>query len=165
MPHQGLTARVCDVAHFGKARRHDTKEEPIMKPLKVLVIEDTSFLLEHYARRLQTLDNIRLSGLKTVGSMGEALELFKRESPDVVITDLSLSPSNTEGFGILRALKRACPGICVVLTTSIYSPDAHDELNEHIKRSKFDAVFHKLDLDNLVLFLRKRSLELALDVH
>jgi DNA-binding NtrC family response regulator len=165
MPQQGLTARFCDVAHFGRLRRHDTKEEQIMKPLKVLVVEDAAFLLDHYVKRLGTLDNIKLIKVPTMESIDQALEVFKREAPDVVITDLSLTSSHTEGFGILRTLKRACPGICVVLTTSVYSPDNHDKLNEHIRHSKFDAVFHKLDLDNLVVFLRKRSLELALDYH
>jgi DNA-binding NtrC family response regulator len=165
MPQQGLTVRLCDGAHFGRLRNHSPKEEQIRKQIRVLIVEDTPFLLDHYVKRLGRLDNISLVEVPVIESMDRALEIFKSEKPDIVITDLSLTASHTEGFGILRVLKRCSPDLCVVLTTSIYSPENHDELNEHIRHSKFDAVFHKLDLDGLVAFIRKKSLELSLGHH
>ncbi len=154
-----LTVKLGQAAHFERNSPHDPQEERICKHLRVLVIEDTPFLLEHYMKKLGALDFIALVRVPAVKSLDEAFAFVNAHRPDIVITDLSLTSSHTEGFEILRVLKKHIPEMCVVATTSIYSPRNNDEVNEHLRASRFDAVFHKLDLDGLELFLKKKAIE------
>jgi DNA-binding NtrC family response regulator len=128
----------------------------MMKPLRVMVIEDTPLVLDLYHENLGKIKGISLVKTPPVETFDLAMDLFRKEQPDIVVTDLSLTSAHTEGFGILRTLKKCSPRVCVVLTTSIYSPDNHDDLTEHIKHAKFDAVFHKADLQHLSEFIRSK---------
>ncbi len=163
MPSGVLTVKLGHAAHFDKHSPHDPKEERICKHLRVLVIEDTPFLLQHYMDRLGALDFIALIRVPAVKSLDEAFAFVNAHRPDIVVTDLSLTSSHTEGFEILRVLKKHVPQMCVVATTAIYSPHNSDEVNEHLRKSRFDAVFHKLDLEGLELFLKKKAIESTMD--
>ena len=152
----GLRISIGQAVAFRSGRKHEPSHEPIMTPLKVVVIEDTPIVLDLYHEKLGKIKGIDLVKTPPVESFDLAMEIFREVQPHIVITDLSLTSAHTEGFGILRTLKRCAPGVCVILTTSIYSPANHDELNEHIRHAKFDAVFHKADLEHLAEFIRSK---------
>ncbi len=155
----GLMVKLGAAAHFERHSPHEPKEERICRHLRVLVIEDTRFLHEYYMKRLGALKYIALLPVPPVVGLEQAFSLINAHRPDIVVTDLSLTASNTEGFEILRVLKKHVPQMCVVATTSIYSPHNVDEVNEHLRKSRFDMVFHKLDLEGLELFLKKKAIE------
>ncbi len=163
MPPLGLTVKLGHAAHFDKHSPHGPQEESICRHLRVLVIEDTPFLLEHYMKRLGALDFIALIRVPAVKSLDDAFAFINAHRPDIVVTDLSLTASHTEGFGIVRVLKKHDPQMCIVATTAVYSPHNDDELNRHLRDSKFDAVFHKLDLEGLELFIKKKAIESTME--
>lgn len=129
------------------------KSEPPHRTLRVVVIEDARLLLDYYLLMLSRVRRLVVVNTQPVKSLEAALAIIEEKKPDVVITDLCLSRTGVEGFDILKEVRRRYPGTTVVLTTAIYSPDNHDPLNERIRTEGFDAVFHKLDLAHLDMFL------------
>jgi DNA-binding NtrC family response regulator len=156
----GHLAKLGEVASFRCLRTNDPMHERITKPARVMLVEDTQWLLDIYLQRLSRLHDIRVANSRAIKSVDRALELFLNENPDVVITDLSLTSGNTEGFEILHAVRELSLGAVVVLTTSIYSPQNDDDVNREIRRQPFDAVFHKLDFDHLAVYLERKAHEL-----
>lgn len=159
MPQQGLRVKLGEAVHLREPRRDDPGSESNIRPLRTLVLEDFPPLLDLYKRHLKAVEGIELVDVKPVHSMDDALVAFNTAKPDIVVTDLSLTASNTEGFNILRVLRRCYPRLCIILTTSVYSPESTDELSEHIRKASFDAAFNKFDLESLILFLKKKAIE------
>jgi DNA-binding NtrC family response regulator len=136
-------------------RLPDTSSEPIRKLVKIVIFEDTDFLLDLFFDNLKVLKGFDIVSPKTTCSTAEALRTFEKEKPDIVITDLCLTSDHTEGFDILAAIKKVSPDTVVVLSTSIYSDKGTDDLSCEIRRKGFDAVFHKLDFEHLTGFLQQ----------
>ena len=76
-----------------------------------------------------------------------------RKRPDVVITDLSLDEGGTEGFEILKRIRKISPQTKVGLATSSYHPEKSDEINREIRKQGFDALFQKHDIQAMSEFV------------
>ena len=152
MPHGRMKDRVSP--HSRKLSLPLPSLEPPQK-LKVAIFEDADIILDLYKDRFGKMEGISLVNSQVISTVAEALSIFVHEKPDLSISDLSLTDGHTEGFSILRAIKKCSPGSLVALSTSIYSPNNHDDLTEHIRMARFDAVFHKVDLDNMAAYLMK----------
>ncbi|MFN7991066.1 MAG: response regulator [Candidatus Micrarchaeia archaeon] len=133
------------MAKFKRARIQDPITEPLIKPLRVVVIEDFPPLLRLYLKELKKVTGIQVEPSSTVESIEGALNIFERAVPDIVITDLSLTEGRTEGFDILKIVKAKSPSTTVILTSSAYDPSSNDPFAQEIRSHGFDAVFPKLD--------------------
>jgi DNA-binding NtrC family response regulator len=131
--------------------------EPIRKPVNLLILEDVSDVLTIYVKRLKRIDGVKLPFKKTVNSVDEALFLFRRFRPEIVITDLSLRiPARADGIDILNEIKRISPDTPVGLAT-VFSPGSTDVTTETIRRAGFDAIFNKSDIRGLADFVRSTA--------
>tara|TARA_Y100000310_G_C20619450_1_gene782457 strand:- start:115 stop:489 length:375 start_codon:yes stop_codon:yes gene_type:complete len=72
-----------------------------MEKIKILVVEDDSFLLEMYATKLRT-ENFKV--LTTTNGQ-EALKISRQEKPALILLDLNLP--EIDGFTVLEELKGA----------------------------------------------------------
>jgi len=70
---------------------------------KVLIIEDEPFLVEIYREKLEA------EGIKTIAtdSVVEALNLFQKESPDLILLDILLP--REDGLYFLKRLREEFP--------------------------------------------------------
>ena len=155
--HVGLRVKLGEAATF-RSFRHNPGFEPANRLVRLAIFEDSSFLLNLYVQRLGKQRSIDIRNSKTVQTVEEALSVFKKELPDIVITDLSLTPKGTEGFEINKRIRALAPNTIVVLTSSVYSPK-ESGISEKMRKEKFDAIFHKMDLEGLDRFIEDRVLE------
>ena len=85
------------------------------KNLKILLVEDDSFLLGMYA------DKFRAEGFEVyvAGNGAKALKLIREKLPDAVLLDVILP--NMDGFEVLRELRRDADlkNIPVILLTNL----------------------------------------------
>ena len=70
-----------------------------MGNVKILVVEDDSFLLQMYTTKLETENFEVLTAL----SGGEALRVVEKEHPSLILLDLNLP--EVDGFTVLEELK------------------------------------------------------------
>lgn len=93
------------------------------KKIKILLVEDDSFLASLYATKFTT------EGFEVLqtGRGEEVLELSKQEKPEVILLDLVLP--GTDGFSALAALKSepATKKIPVVILTNL---NEREEVNK-----------------------------------
>lgn len=126
-------------------------------PVGVAIFEDVGEVLEAYVARFEGLRGINVMCRATVGSAGEAIGIFLRSRPSIVITDLSLGEkANTDGFTILRVIKEESPRTAVALST-LHSAGSTTAIEEEIRRQPFDAVFHKTDMQGMSAFITRTA--------
>jgi DNA-binding NarL/FixJ family response regulator len=82
------------------------------KPISVLLADDHRIFRDGIASMLKDIGDIQPIGMASNGN--EALELIERDTPDVVILDLSMPEMN--GFEVLKRLKEmeVKPGIVIL---------------------------------------------------
>jgi CheY-like chemotaxis protein len=105
---------------LGNAVAIDVREssESATVPLPtVLVVDDEPDMLENVARILQRGSYVCL----TAKSGQSALQVFEREQPDLVLTDLRMT--GMDGLALLRAVRRLSPRTPVIIFTA-YASDA-----------------------------------------
>ena len=73
-----------------------------MDPKRVLIIDDQPDLREMLALRLQSYGFL----VETAENGREGLEKIKKQSPDVVITDIHMP--EIDGFTLLKEVKKLC---------------------------------------------------------
>ncbi len=91
------------------------------KPCKVLVIEDDA------AARMTLTAFLEDSGYTVVeaGQGRRAMELFSRERPDIVLTDLRMP--DMDGFVVIARLKEESPSTPVIVITGTGDDSAASE--------------------------------------
>jgi CheY-like chemotaxis protein len=89
----------------------------VTPPQTVLVVDDEPDMLDGVARILRRGPYTCLTATSGQG----ALQVFEREQPDVVLTDLRMP--GMDGLALLRALRRLSPRTPVILVTA-YASDA-----------------------------------------
>lgn len=77
---------------------NDTKDW--LKGKKILFVEDDIFFADMISAKLNTYE----CTLFNAGSGEQALEILKKEKPDLIILDLLL-PGKVDGFGVLESVK------------------------------------------------------------
>jgi len=129
-------------------------------PVGVAVFEDVGEMLDAYVRRLERLNGVILKCRATVDNADEAIRIFRRSRPSIVITDLSLGEeANTDGFTILRFIKKESPRTAVALAT-LHSAGSTTDIEAEIRKQPFDAVFHKTDFNGIESFIALKAWEL-----
>jgi DNA-binding NarL/FixJ family response regulator len=89
-----------------------------VRPLRLLLVEDSKVLTERLAEVVRQIPGLEL--LAAVDTEEAAREVVARERVDVMILDLHLKHGN--GFGVLRALSHAPERPIIVVLTNYDLP-------------------------------------------
>ena len=89
-----------------------------MTPSKILLVDDHPLMIEGVAKFIAAQPRLRLCGI--AGTVQEALALVEAETPQLVITDLSLPGRN--GLELITDIRAIHPGLPVLVLSM------HDEL-------------------------------------
>lgn len=89
----------------------------VSDPIRVLVVDDHQMFSDVLSLLLKEREGIKMIGAASEAE--EALELCKRERPDVVLMDLDLP--GMDGIEATRELRVACPEAKVIVLTGIQS--------------------------------------------
>ena len=116
---------------------------------KILIVEDDPFMVDLLDKELEK------TGAKLIlaGTGSDGVEKFNAEKPDIVILDLFLP--DLDGFGVLRAIRRADGG---TRTKVIILSNIAEEANiEEAKRLGVDDYMIKANfsLDEIVERVKK----------
>ena len=88
--------------------------------VRIVIADDHTVLRESLGALLETQQDFHVVGKASTGA--EALDLLRREEPDVVVLDLFMP--GTDGFEVLRVMEKAGLHVAsVVLTASESHPD------------------------------------------
>jgi DNA-binding response OmpR family regulator len=93
------------------------------KKIKILLVEDDSFLLNMYATKFE-LENFDV----VVAEDGEkGIRMAKTEKPDIILLDIMLP--KIDGFDVLKALKKSqeTSNLPVILLTNLSQKDDIDK--------------------------------------
>jgi len=112
--------------------------------LTILVVDDEKNTREGLRWALEREEVTVL----TAADGEEALEILRRESIDLVITDLRMP--NLDGMGLLDAVKRECPGTAVVILTG---HGTIENAVEAMKLGAYDYLIKPVNLDELSLLI------------
>jgi len=115
---------------------------------RVLLVDDEVILVATLGRVLSA------AGLEvdTARSGAEALERFRRNRYDVVVTDLTME--DVDGLEILRAVKRIDPDVCVTVVTGQSNEEAGIQA---LREGAEDYLFKPFQPEELVLRLRRQA--------
>jgi len=88
-----------------------------MKDKKLLFVEDNIFAAE----AIKSFLTNRCSGVSMALSAEEAYEIFKKESPDIVVTDIYLPGKS--GIWLIKTIKDESPNTIVFAISADSSPN------------------------------------------
>lgn len=94
-----------------------------MDTLRVVVADDHSLTLQGVS------DSLLSHGMSVVGrgkTAAEAVELVKKHTPDVLVTDLDFGPGPT-GLDIAESLRASSPRLGIVVLSAYGDPRLHSE--------------------------------------
>ena len=117
------------------------KEHPVMKKIKLLLVDDEAEFLE------TLVDRLNLRDLKTdVAYNGqEALSAVEEEEPDVIVLDVKMP--GMDGIEVLRRLKKAYPHVEVIILTGHGSEKDEQQARQ---LGAFDYLRKPADLETLM---------------
>lgn len=116
-----------------------------MEECKVLVIEDDETAREQLAKFIRKEEYQVL-----VAENGRAgLELYKKELPEIVITDLKM-PGGVDGLEVMHTIKRISPHAQIVIITAYGETDT---VICALREGALDYIKKPLDLDQLTVAL------------
>ena len=116
-----------------------------MKDFKVLLVDDEQEFIETLSERLKMRDldtKLALDG-------EQALEAVQDDEPDVMLLDLKMP--GMDGMEVLRKVKKAYPGVQVVMLTG-HGTDKDEEQARHL--GAYAYLQKPVDLEHLVVTLR-----------
>ena len=128
----------------------------VQRPVSLAIFEDVKDVFDLYVARFGRLNGVTLKCHATIDNADEAIKIFRRSRPSIVITDLSLGEkANTAGFTIVNMIKGESPRTAVALAT-LHTVDSVTDIEERIKAQPFDAVFHKTDFIGISAFITRK---------
>ena len=86
--------------------------------MKILIVDDSMLVYERVREMLSPFSEIEIAGHAT--TPGEALDLVRERTPDVVVLDIRLSGGS--GIDVLRNLKADHPSPVVIMLTNYSYP-------------------------------------------
>jgi sigma-B regulation protein RsbU (phosphoserine phosphatase) len=106
------------------------------RPFKVLVIDDDALM------RMTLRAYLEDSGYSVVEAEDgeQGMELFNRERPDIVLTDLRMP--KMDGFEVIARLKRDSPGTPIIAITGTGDEDTAAEA---VRRGACDALLKPIN--------------------
>ncbi len=117
-----------------------------MKPFNILVVEDDSsmgFVLDECLKREQYTTMLAADGQK-------AVDLFKRELPDLVLLDLIIP--KISGMQVLEHIKAINPNIAVIILTGNATINTAVEA---MKKGAYDFLTKPFEVEELLLTVKK----------
>ncbi len=96
-------------------------------PKKVLLVEDDFFIRDLYQKAME------LKGFTVITAVdgGEAIELYDRERPDIVLLDIMLPTMS--GMDVLKHIRQSAADdahIPVIMVTNLDSPEAMEQAQQ-----------------------------------
>ena len=82
-------------------------------PIRVAIVDDQRLFLDGISALLGTCEEVEVAGLAESGD--EAMQLFGKDCPDLVLLDLSMP--GRDGLDVLRQLREDFPSIKAVMLT------------------------------------------------
>ena len=87
--------------------------------VKVVLVDDSATVRERIKMLLAEVPGLEVAG--EAAQADEALSVYRRVNPDVVILDIRMPGGN--GIGVLREIKRGCPAPVVIMLTNFATPE------------------------------------------
>ena len=127
-------------------------------PIRVVLAEDHYLVREGVRRLLDAQDGFEVAA--TCGDVYSLLEIFDREAPDVVVTDVRMPPGHSdEGIQAAKRLRETHPGVGVVVLSQYADPAyAVALLDTGSTGRAYVLKEHVHDLDQLLTAIRVVSL-------
>ncbi len=124
-----------------------------MRPSTILIIDDEPLI------RLSMMDALKAVGyeVRAAATGQEGLDLLKKESFDIVVTDLRLP--GADGLDVLQACKQRSPRTEVIVITAHGSVETAVEA---MKRGAYDYITKPFLMDELLLIVDRVTKVLAL---
>ena len=116
-------------------------------PAKILIVDDERDLVDAYVRLLQRAGHICLAAFDA----NEAIQLIDAESPDLVITDLSLP--DTSGIEIIRHVRAKSQTTPIIVMSGHNTP----ELNHAAHAAGANVIAPEARLDSRTSARDRRS--------
>jgi DNA-binding NtrC family response regulator len=120
------------------------QKEIKMKEIKILLVDDE----EDFVRALSERIRMRDLGSEIALNGEEALKLVETEVPDVMVLDLKMP--GIDGMEVLRRVKKAYPGVQVIILTGHGSEK--DEKDSY-RLGAFKYLQKPVDIDKLVQYI------------
>mgnify|MGYP001550338808 CR=1 FL=1 len=118
---------------------------------KILLVDDEAGLRNVLGLSLED----RGFHVETASSGHEALEVFSRWRPDIVLTDIKMP--GMDGLDLLQSLKKDDPDVEIIMITG------HGDIDLAIKSLKFDATdFITKPIDDMILDIALKRAKAAL---
>jgi len=124
----------------------DALEEPSQRALKVLLVDDEEDFVRTMAERMEMRDlgsDVALDG-------EQALARLEEEIPDVMVLDLRMP--GIDGMEVLRRVRKAYPGLKVIIMTGHGSDE---EEREARRLGAFEYLKKPVDINDLMDTVRK----------
>jgi DNA-binding NarL/FixJ family response regulator len=128
------------------------REEGIasMKSLKIEIVDDTPIVRERLREMVQTMATFTIVG--EAGTPGDAIAVFERERPDVIILDMKLQGGT--GIDVLQAIRKVDKDIQIIVWTNF----PYERYRAISKAMGADYFFWKAtEYDKLIETLRNMS--------
>lgn len=117
-----------------------------MQEIKVLLVDDEEEFVRSLAERIE----MRELGSEVALDGEEALCKLKEKLPDVMILDFKMP--GIDGLGVLDQIKRAYPGVQVIMLTAHRTPQVERKARE---LGAFDCLQKPVGIDRLTQLIQK----------
>ena len=119
--------------------------------MKVMIVDDSTLLQSRLTNALKEMDeNLNIS---QAGSCKEALHMFSRFKPDMVILDIALPDGS--GINLLQRFKNDAPAVHVVMLTNFPT----DEFKKNCMELGADYFFDKSKMKELISIISTNKLQ------
>jgi DNA-binding NarL/FixJ family response regulator len=118
------------------------------KPIRLVLVEDNDVFREALELLLGLRHDVQIAGAARDGI--EAIEVCRRERPDVVLLDYRLPA--LDGVQAARAIREACPGTAVVCLTASANARETEALYE---AGAVECLTKDRELDEIVAAVRR----------
>lgn len=89
-------------------------------PISIMVLDDHEIVHQGIVRVLQ--QNSAFSILGTFTRSRDFVQALRTTTPDLVIVDYALEPSDADGIGVIRMIRRQYPGIKILVLSAHDNP-------------------------------------------
>jgi len=121
-----------------------------MSNLKLLLVDDDEDILKQLRWALESDYQVFTSSME-----GEALNLFEREKPPVVILDLSLDPHNSAELGGMRLLEQILSDEPITRVIVITGKEDDQSALRAVQLGTFDYYAKPIKLDELKVIIQR----------
>lgn len=130
------------------AIKHHTGGIMTSEKIKVLVVDDEEGIVD-FAQKMLVLKGYNAFGAK---DSDKALEIFKKENPEICLLDVHLTYSPLDGVEILEEIKKINPKTECIMVSRITD---EEKINKAKKLGALDYLLKPVDANDLVAAVNK----------